>query len=185
MATQEGRVLMCLLDGSQHGEKVFETALKYRHANDKLHLVHGVEILQAEKWLPHLRHEKDPASEGFKQVGNKLMQHYLKEAKDKHVPNVTAHVIESPNPKESILSFAKSHKCSCIVVGSRGLGWAQRMLIGSFSRYILEHAPCEVVLVREEDKHAAEVAKERMEWVKKDEEAAAALSKDCQCGTLH
>ncbi len=44
--------------------------------------------------------------------------------------------------------YAEEHGMDTIVVGSRGLGAIKRMLLGSFSQYLLSHAKCDVILVK-------------------------------------
>jgi hypothetical protein len=43
---------------------------------------------------------------------------------------------------------AKEKQANVIVVGRRGLGVIKRLLLGSVSRYILENAPCDVIVVK-------------------------------------
>jgi nucleotide-binding universal stress UspA family protein len=50
--------------------------------------------------------------------------------------------------EETIVCFAKEHDSDLIVMGSRGLGGFERMLVGSVSTYVAHHAPCPVLIVR-------------------------------------
>ena len=38
-----------------------------------------------------------------------------------------------------------------VVLGSHGHGWLQRVLLGSVSHHVLQHAPCPVLVMRLED----------------------------------
>ena len=51
-------------------------------------------------------------------------------------------------PKEAIVRFADEHDTDLIVMGSRGLGGFERMLLGSVSNYVTHHAKCSVLVVR-------------------------------------
>jgi len=51
-------------------------------------------------------------------------------------------------PSEALLTVA--HDASLLVVGSRGTGGFAAMMVGSISRYLATHAPCPVVVAREE-----------------------------------
>ena len=54
------------------------------------------------------------------------------------------------NTGESICKTARRLHADCLVIGRRGLGTHQRMLLGSVSRYCTEHAPCNLVIVKHE-----------------------------------
>lgn len=47
---------------------------------------------------------------------------------------------------QQILEQARFLGCDLIVMGSRGLGAAQALLIGSTSRYVLHHSPCPLLI---------------------------------------
>jgi len=49
---------------------------------------------------------------------------------------------------ESIVRYADAENCDLIVMGSRGLGGFERLLVGSVSNYVAHHAHCPVLIVR-------------------------------------
>lgn len=49
---------------------------------------------------------------------------------------------------EAIINAAQHRKCDLIVMGTRGLGNLEGMLVGSVSHKVLHHAHCPVLLVR-------------------------------------
>jgi len=49
---------------------------------------------------------------------------------------------------DEILSHLETHPTDLVVVGSRGLSAAKRLLIGSISAALVSHAPCPVLVVR-------------------------------------
>ena len=53
-------------------------------------------------------------------------------------------------PVDSILRVAEEEKADLIVMGSRGLGGAREVLLGSVSSGVLHHAACPVLIVRGE-----------------------------------
>lgn len=55
------------------------------------------------------------------------------------------------DPGETICSVADRVAADVVVMGSHGHGWLQRVLIGSVSHHVLEHAPCPVLVMRLED----------------------------------
>ena len=52
------------------------------------------------------------------------------------------------NPKKEIINFAKQFELDLIVVGSNGKGLLDRMLVGSTTSYVVNHAPCNVMVVK-------------------------------------
>jgi nucleotide-binding universal stress UspA family protein len=49
---------------------------------------------------------------------------------------------------DEILEHLKQHPTDLLVVGSRGLSTARRILLGSVSTALVNHAPCPVLVVR-------------------------------------
>lgn len=56
--------------------------------------------------------------------------------------------VEAGDPRELIVSVAEEEESDLIVMGSRGFGTFRSLLVGSVSRFVLEQAPCPVLLVK-------------------------------------
>ena len=54
----------------------------------------------------------------------------------------------SGDPATEIIRVAEERDCDLIVLGSRRLTRMQRLLLGSVSRKVVEHAPCSVMIAR-------------------------------------
>jgi nucleotide-binding universal stress UspA family protein len=54
------------------------------------------------------------------------------------------------DPANVIIEVAQEHDADLIVVGARGLTGLQRFLLGSVSGKLSHHAPCSVMIVRED-----------------------------------
>ena len=52
------------------------------------------------------------------------------------------------DPAEAIVDEAQQEDAELIVVGTRGLNAAKRWLMGSVSTRVVQHAPCNVLVVR-------------------------------------
>jgi len=70
----------------------------------------------------------------------------------RHGPNadkraIGGHVGETDDIREGILNFADRNDIDVIVLGSRGLNLIRRMLLGSVSSHIVQHAKCPVMVV--------------------------------------
>ncbi|HEY0845670.1 MAG TPA: universal stress protein [Noviherbaspirillum sp.] len=55
--------------------------------------------------------------------------------------------ITAGDPRDVIIETAMSEPFDLIVIGSRGLNFASRMLLGSVSTEVAQRAPCPVLLV--------------------------------------
>ncbi len=60
-------------------------------------------------------------------------------------------VVEVGDPSAVICAVAAREGADVVVMGSHGHGWLQRVLIGSVSHHVLQHAPCPVLVMRLED----------------------------------
>lgn len=58
-----------------------------------------------------------------------------------------SYVQKQGHPYEVIVRFAEQHDADLVVVGSRGLGGFEQMLVGSVSNYVAHHSPCPVLVV--------------------------------------
>lgn len=65
------------------------------------------------------------------------------------VLEVTAEpLVEVGEPGSTICEVAARVGADVVVLGSHGHGWLQRVLIGSVSNHVLQHAPCPVLVMR-------------------------------------
>ena len=70
----------------------------------------------------------------------------LKSIKDKGL-TITSEILEGP-PGQVIVEAAQRWPADLIVIGSRGLGAWNRLLLGSVSNAVIHHAQCSVEVVR-------------------------------------
>jgi nucleotide-binding universal stress UspA family protein len=63
------------------------------------------------------------------------------------------------HPAEEIVGLAEQLDSDCIIVGSHGTSGIRRFLLGSVSDYVLQYAPCSVLIVKKDDTHCAETDK--------------------------
>lgn len=60
------------------------------------------------------------------------------------------HRIAHGDPGRTICELAEADGYDLVVVGSHGTGFFKRLLLGSVSNHVLHHAPCPVLVVREQ-----------------------------------
>ena len=63
------------------------------------------------------------------------------------VQNVSAHVLGGPTAR-TIVKFAQEHSTDLIIIGSRGHGDLEALLLGSVSHKVTSLAKCTVMIVR-------------------------------------
>jgi len=57
-------------------------------------------------------------------------------------------ICKTGNPAEEIMKVAVKQRADLIVIGAKGLGAVDRMLLGSVSMQVLQYANCPVLVVR-------------------------------------
>ena len=57
--------------------------------------------------------------------------------------------VEIGSPVDSIVRYAGEHRAELIVMGTRGLGAVEQLLLGSVAADVVRRAPCPVLTVRE------------------------------------
>ncbi len=87
-----------------------------------------------------------PAPGAFEQAARLTLDRALKEAElDLGSDQIVTSVVQRPSASALIEAAAGADR---LVVGSRGVGGFDRLLLGSVSRQVVEHAPCPVTVVR-------------------------------------
>lgn len=56
--------------------------------------------------------------------------------------------ITAGSPKRKIVDYAKEHKMDLIMMGSTGTGALEQVLVGSTTAYVVNRAPCNVIVVK-------------------------------------
>jgi nucleotide-binding universal stress UspA family protein len=82
----------------------------------------------------------------LKEAGQSLLDHHAAKFATAGVECQTR--LELGGPRETICQVAKEVGADFLVIGSRGLGTVERLMLGSVSDYIIHHAPCAVLVVR-------------------------------------
>ena len=120
-----------------------------RHALD-LAQTYGAELILVHVFRHIEEFGKSPyfseMEEDRKGVGETVIGQAMAELRDS---GVTVHIEPCEGqPAEAIINVAAVRNCDLIVIGSRGLGTFQGLLLGSVSDRVVRHAPCPVLIVR-------------------------------------
>jgi nucleotide-binding universal stress UspA family protein len=135
------------IDGSTHAETALDCAidLAHRYGSDLVVLavapIVPVYISSTEPFVP----AGVPPSE----IGHyrEIVEAAVKHAEASGVTSVTGVSYEGVVVDE-ILTHLEQHPTDLLVIGSRGLSTAKRILLGSVSTAIVNRAPCPVLVVR-------------------------------------
>lgn len=171
----EPNTLMVCVDASPNSRDAFNAALKWKRPEDLLLIAHSPELIQAYSMLPPWT-EREKINKSLIERGQELCDFYVKLAEDAKETNAKAKVLgeASISPKQALVDLARDEKVQTIFIGTRGLGFMKQMVLGSFSRYLVHHADCNVMVVRpkatectceEKSSEAAVEAKEPSEEV--------------------
>ncbi len=77
----------------------------------------------------------------------KVVEEAVQRAESAGVTAVTG-ICEDGVIADELLAFLEQHPTDLLVIGSRGLSAARRLLLGSISTAMVTHAPCPVLVVR-------------------------------------
>lgn len=61
---------------------------------------------------------------------------------------VATPIVVAGDPREEVVALARAKRADLIVVGTRGEGGMERLLLGSVAQRVAETAPCAVLIVR-------------------------------------
>jgi nucleotide-binding universal stress UspA family protein len=135
------------IDGSPHGraalDYAIDLALKYGSELVILSVAPlvPVYVVASEPYLPSAVPDTELAP--FRAI----VEEAVKRAQAAGVTAVTG-VCEQGVVVDEVLSHLEQHPTDLLVVGSRGLSTARRLLLGSVSTALVTHAPCPVLVVR-------------------------------------
>ena len=143
--------ILVSIDGSDSAEKALEAAGDIAKQNDAtLHLLHVVRdmqvpltpgIMEAYEKLQRQRHDV------LRQAGEHLVNQAKRNMEAKGVKTVDTD-IGSGDPASAIVNYAGRNKIDLIVLGSRGLGSVEGMLMGSVSRKVSNTAKTSCLVVK-------------------------------------
>jgi nucleotide-binding universal stress UspA family protein len=137
------------IDGSDHAQRALSEAAELALASGgTIHLVCGVHYPSA--------HE---VAETLRQMPEEFRNAYDAMATERDVLTAAGRYLESRgvsydgdlfegHPAEVIVDEAERHDADLIVIGSRGLGRATRLLRGSVSHHVANHADRSVLIVK-------------------------------------
>lgn len=147
-------LILCATDGSDAAQKAIEFAAEL--AREKLgellvlHVqqTHGSEVVtQGLKQFERVENIRVTEADMFRGEAERIAAEGARYAQECGAPLVQSMVAEG-DPARRIVETAKERGAGLIVIGSRGLGDLQGLLLGSVSHKVAHLAPCTCVIVR-------------------------------------
>jgi nucleotide-binding universal stress UspA family protein len=138
--------ILVAVDGSENADRAFEYAayIAKQCEVDRLYIINIIEGFgrNLRAW-----EKRDALVKDLKQNSKELLEKYKSKAYSQAFTTVQI-ISAAGNAGEEILRLAEKEKIDTIVVGSRGLSTASKLLLGSVSHNVLHNAMCPVVIVR-------------------------------------
>jgi len=133
---------MIAIDGSQNARDAFESAVRLAKQNeDELFLISVAEKFPMEIGpMKAINLKIEDAARGFLACYNEI-------AKERGF-KPRCILGKAGSVGEMICQAVDKKQIDFLFVGRRGMGWGQRLLAGSVSRYLMENANCNVVVVK-------------------------------------
>lgn len=140
--------ILVAADGSHTSLRALEYARGLIHGQG-LHLA-VIHVVNGEATYPESldddSHPEEPAARGRRLLGEAC--HILGLADDE-----VEQILRAGDPAEEIVRAAKSFQADLIIMGSRGrFGW--KGSLGSVSQSVIADAPCSVLVVKDQARHA-------------------------------
>lgn len=137
------RTVLVALDGSDCSRYALRVAQGLATAlAARLVLVHVVDPR-----IPFALHPPASLREQLLTAGRALL-HEARASIVAPLEHVEAQLLEG-GPRETLAAACEQHDPAVLVVGTRGLGGFKGLLIGSTSQWVVNHAPCPVLVARE------------------------------------
>jgi nucleotide-binding universal stress UspA family protein len=141
-------------DGSAASKKALEYAADLAIASQAKLLVLHVQRRHGQRTIPpglkeleRMEHIRLTEADVLRSTAERVATNAEGAAHDKGVADTEKLVVEG-DPVREIVAVAKDRGVDTIVMGSRGLGDIQGLLLGSVSHKVVQSAPCTCIIVR-------------------------------------
>ncbi|MFN8188348.1 MAG: universal stress protein [Gaiellales bacterium] len=130
-------------DGSEHAQRALERAVAIARGDDQILVVSAAAISTLVRDPAGGASAVDPSAAEAAEVSLDKAREVL------GATSIPSRFIEGRgDAAETLVQVAKDEDAGLIVLGTRGLNFAQRALLGSVSTKVVHHAHCDVLVVR-------------------------------------
>ena len=138
--------ILVAVDGSENADRAFEYAayIAKQCEAERLFVINVIEGFgrNISAWAKH-----DSVVKDLELSSKELLEKYKSKGYSQAFTKVEI-ISTAGNAGEEILRAAEREKMDTIVMGSRGLSTASKLLLGSVSHNVLHNATCPVMIVR-------------------------------------
>lgn len=129
-------------DGSQTSNKALNKAIKIAKENDAT--IHLLSVVEKQGFtLPSVVDFQEQKEKFTTALHNKEVELQKLDIDCKTILKTDS------EPNKSIINYSNQHNMDLIVIGRRGLNRVKRILVGSTSSYVIEHAKIDVFVIAE------------------------------------
>lgn len=148
MLTSKYKKILVAVDGSESSDKAFEEAMDTAKRNDSiLEIVFVINLMDLETFsFAYSRAIPNYLEDERKLVETELTKK-LDLAKENGIEDVKIFA-DIAEPKNRIVELAEEEKVDLVIMGATGKGAIKRALVGSTTSYVVNHAPCNVLVVK-------------------------------------
>ena len=143
--------ILVAVDGSDASVRAIDTAIELaKQFGATLHMLHVVREMQVPSNIGRLEDMEKmqrQRHEALTAVGDQIVTQAKRKAQSKGVSAVESD-IATGDPASAIIKYAEKNKDDLIIMGSRGLGQVEGMLMGSVSRKVANIAKAACMVVR-------------------------------------
>jgi nucleotide-binding universal stress UspA family protein len=147
MTPPEFKRIVAAIDGSAHGSLALDSAIDLTQRYGGQLTVLAVAPIQPVYVGPQESFGSTPTILSDRPRYQQYVEDAVHRTEQAGVTGVTGICLEGVIPDE-LLAFLEEHPTDLLVIGSRGLSTARRILLGSVSTAMVTHAPCPVLVVR-------------------------------------
>lgn len=147
-AAERGTMRVLLgVDDSRNSDNALRMILsQFRPEATEIRVLHVVQPISVSS-PPQMSSRFAPELEEQRNLGEELVDRAAKTLRNAGFKATTA--VEQGDIRMKLIDSAKEWGADLVVVGSRGRGGIQRLLLGSVAEFVARHAPCSVEIVRD------------------------------------
>lgn len=143
------QTILVPVDGSVNSERALSYAAYLAlQCSASIGILHVVNLSSAVAAIGHVGtggYIPDRVLDDIQEAGQSVIDEALK----KIPPEVEAKgFLEIGSPKDIVVTFCAEKKYDLVIMGSRGLGTIEQLVLGSVSSYVLYHSNCPVMVVK-------------------------------------
>ena len=143
--------LCVAVDGSESSLNAVKTAARLAASLDAemvvFHVIRNMKVPNELKRFVKKAALEKVRQDALEEVGKEIVDHALAVVAQQGIARCSADILQG-DPARSIVAGANKHRCDLIVVGTRGLGQMEGILMGSISRKITDISDISVLVVK-------------------------------------